>query len=137
MRRSTKWTIIIAVFCLIVIAIGLVVYFSVFHKDAYHVAAVGDTTYQASDFKGSELKLYKNGTFHINIVYDGSQLFFLGVGTYTKQNGAYILQFTQAVGRQDGIVKDQMAQFAAPLTCQRSGNRIIFSDHNKQTYYFG
>ena len=137
MRRGVKWTIIIAVFCLIIVALGFVIYFTVVRKDVYHVADVDHTTYQASDFKGSELKFYKNGTFHLKIVYHEDQLFFLGIGTYVKQHDAYVLQFTQAVGRQGDTVSDQMSHFTAPLACHKSGSWLKFVDHNSQIYYFG
>ena len=137
MRRSAKLGILITILCLTVVAISLVVYFVLFRKDAYQITAVEHTAYRTSDFKGSELKLYQNGTFHIQIIYDGSQVFFIGVGTYTKKNNRYELTFTQAVGREGDTVSDQMDKFTTPLVCSKSGKGIKFTDHNKQVYYFG
>lgn len=137
MRRSVKWTILITVFCLIVLAIGCLVYFCVFHKDNYHIVAVEHTSYQASEFKNSELKFFNNGTFHVKIVHGEDELFFLGLGTYTKKGATYHLTFTQAIGRQGETITNQLDKFGEPLACPKSGNRISFVDHNHQVYYFG
>lgn len=137
MRRGVKWSIIIAALCLVLVGIGLLIYFTVFKKDGYHVAAVEHTDYTAADFAKSDLQLYSNGTFHINIVHQEKGLFFLGIGTYTQKGNDYHLTFKQAIGRQNDVVSDQMAHFTEVAICPKVGNRIKFVDHNHQVYYFG
>ena len=137
MRRGIKWSIIIAVLCLALVGIGLLVYFTLFNKNGYHVAAVEHTEYTVTDFKRSDMQLYSNGTFHIRIVHEEKGLVFLGLGTYTQKGKEYYLTFQQAIGRQNDVVSDQMAQFSDVVVCTKSGNRIKFVDHNRQVYYFG
>lgn len=136
MRRGVKLGIFIGGLCVVAAVICIVVFFAFFNKDVYHVVAVQYTKHQASDFQGSELKFYKNGTFHLHIVYDDHQTYFLGIGTYTKQNNSYTLTFTQAIGQSDTL-KDQMDNFTTPLVCKKSGGQITFMDHNGQIYFFG
>lgn len=137
MSRGAKWGLIIGGLCVAAAVVCVVVFFSFFNKNVYQVVAVQHTDYQVSDFQGSELKFYQNGTFHLQIVYGDHQTYFLGIGTYTKQNGSYTLTFTQAIGRENDNLTNQMTKFAAPLVCPKSGSRIKFVDHNNQVYYFG
>lgn len=137
MRRGVKWSIIIAVLCVVVVGIGLLVYFTVFNKKGLHVTAVEHTEYTAADFQGSDMQLYSNGTFHIRIVHKDKGLFFLGIGTYTQKGNDYYLTFRQAIGRQQDVLSDQMAKFNDVMVYTKSGNRIKFIDNNQQIYYFG
>ncbi len=137
MRRGIKWSIIVASLSVALVGIGLLVYFTVFNKNGYHVAAVEHTEYTAADFQDSDLQLYDNGTFHIRIVHRDKGLFFLGLGTYTQKGNDYYLTFQQAIGRQQNVLSDQMAKFSDVMVYTKSGNRIKFIDNNQQIYYFG
>lgn len=137
MRRGIKWSIIIAALCLALIGIGLLIYFTLFHKNGYHVVAVDHTEYTAADYQDSDMQLYSNRTFHIRIVHQEKGLVFLGLGTYTQKGNDYYLTFQQAIGRQSDVISDQLAHFSDVIVCPKSGNRIKFVDHNSQVYYFG
>ena len=42
-----------------------------------------------SDFKNSELNIYENGTFDVQIIYK-NDVHFVGLGTFTKKSNSYV-----------------------------------------------
>ena len=141
MKRGVKITIICGVILLLLIGIGVFVYFNFFHKTTYHVVGVEKTDHVVSDFADeSELKFYQNNTFHIQIKHKEIGLVFVGIGTYTKDGNTYQLSFIQAFERDtNNTIVDVTEQCNASdaIICTRSGNRIKFTDNKHQTYYFG
>lgn len=138
MKRGVKIGLIIGAILLLVVLVSLVVYFNFFAKTTYHIVGVEKTTHQAADFKAnSELKFYKNGTFHVRIEHDDIGLVLTGIGTYTLKDKTYELKFDKIYARNtEDTVVDITGQCDA-ITCKRYGNRIQFTDHNSQIYYFG
>lgn len=138
MSRKAKWTISLVTICLVLVAVGLIIYFCLFNKNTYSVVKTEHTEFTASEFQNSELRFFGNGTFHLKIIHGENEVFFLGIGTYTKHGSNYTFTFTQAVGREgDDLITNQMEKFQKPMTYHKSGNKIKFSDHNGQVYYFG
>lgn len=139
-RRGTKIAIIVTIIVtLILIGIAIPLFHNYFNRTVYHVTALADTTeFKASDFADkSELKLNKNGTFHVYIYHNEKGLSLAGIGTYKKDGDNYVLTFIQAVARDNnGDVVDYTDR-CGDITCKRSGSRIKFTDHKYQTFYFG
>lgn len=117
--------------------VGFLLYFTLFAKSAYSICAVELSDIKVEDLRESELQFYQNGTFHLQIKHQDQGLIFLGIGTYTQDSTQYVLTFTEAIGRQNDTVSNQMDHFAEPFVCVKSGNRLKFVDQNNQVYYFG
>ena len=142
MRRGVKIGIIIGVICLIFVGIGVSIYYNFTDKSTYHITTVEKTDFTVADFVDkSELRFFKNDTFHITIEHKEKGLSLTGIGTYTIDNKTYHLTFIQAYARDnEGNIVDyttECNQAATGITCTRSGNRIKFTDHKGQTFYFG
>ncbi len=137
-RRGVKIAIICAIIAVLLIGGGLIIYFSFFNKTVYHVTGVDKTDYTVADFKAnSELEFYKNGTFRIRIEHKDKGLSLTGIGTYTLDGKTYQLTFIQAFGRDTNDQVVNIIDQCDKITCTRSGNRIKFTDHKTQTFYFG
>jgi|GEM_PF-4351101 len=138
MRRGVKIGIIIGIVVVILVAIAIPVYFNFMNKTVYHVTGVEKTDFTVADFvDNSELRFFKNGTFHVQIEHKEKGLSLVGVGTYTQSSQTYQLTFVQAYARDnEGNIVDYTDQ-SSEITCERSGSRIKFIDHKGQTFYFG
>ena len=141
MKKGIKIALIVSVLVIIVAVIGGVIYFNFFNKSVYRITGLGSTTdYKVSDFTDkSTLEFFDNDTFHVHIEHKEKGISLIGIGTYTLKNKTYQLTFTQIYARDtDNQIIDITDQPAcAAITCQRSGNRIKFTDHKAQIYYFG
>ena len=140
MRRGVKIGIIIGTVVLILIGISIPIYFNFINKTAYHITGVEKTTFTVADFNDkSELELYSNGTFHIQIIHKEFGLSFTGIGTYELEEKTYHLKFIQAYARDNyGNIVDYTSQCnTSSITCTRNGSRIKFTDHKNQIFYFG
>ncbi len=138
MRRGAKVAIVVGVIVLILIGIAIPIYFNFFNKTVYHVTSVEKTEFTVADFADkSELQLNKNGTFHITIQHKTKGLSLTGIGTYTMENKTYKLTFIQAYARDnEGNIVDYTNN-CNEITCTIAGNRIKFTDHKYQIFYFG
>lgn len=146
MKRGVKIGIICGTIGIILLCIGIYVYFNFFKKETYEIVGIEKTTYKVADFtKNSELKFYDNHTFHIRIEHKDVGLCFTGIGTYTLEGKTYNLEFVQAFGRDTEnqivdimpMMDDDDNYIIDKITCTRSGNRIKFIDHKSQIFYFG
>ena len=143
MKRGVKIALIITVVVIILIAIAIPLYYSFTSKTIYHISGVEKTEFTTSDFVDkSELKLYKNGTFHIVIEHKEKGLSLVGIGTYQNDGKEYQLKFEKLFARDndsnvvDYTTNEHKTERDA-ISCTRSGNRIKFIDHKAQTFYFG
>ena len=137
-RRGVKIGIIIALVVIILIAIAVPLYFNFANKSAYHVTGVEKTEFTASDFVDkSELKFYKNGTFHVHIEHKEKGLSLSGIGTYKQEDKTYQLTFLQAYARDNNGTIVDYTDKCNEITCVRTGSRIKFTDHKYQIFYFG
>ena len=138
MRRGVKIALIISIVVLILIGIAIPIYFNFMNKNTYFITRVEKTEFTSKDFvENSNLQLNKNGTFHVNIAHKEKGLSLTGIGTYTVQDKTYHLHFTQAYARDnEGNIVDYTTQ-SSNITCMRVGNRIKFTDHKYQIFYFG
>ena len=138
MKRGVKIALICAAVLILVLIIGLVVYLNFFAKSGYRIVGLEKTDHQVSDFAdNSELQFFKNGTFHVRIEHKEIGLILTGIGTYTKDGDTYELKFIQAYARDTNDTVIDITKNCEAITCKRSGNRIRFTDHNSQIYYFG
>ena len=138
MGRKTKWAIGISCGLFVVLAVYLILYFVIWDKDVRKITSLDHTTYKASEFKQSEMRLFGPGTFHIKIIRGKNELFFLGIGTYKRDGNKYIFTFVTAIGsRTDEGIIDVLDDMKDRPPSTVSGSRIKFSDHNGQIYYFG
>ena len=146
MKRGVKIGLICGAIALILACVIIYVYFNFFAKDTYKIVGVEKTTYKVTDFtKNSELKFYDNNTFHIRIEHKDVGLCLTGIGTYTLEGKTYQLEFIQAFGRNTenqiidilSSVDDNDTYEVDKITCVRTGNRIKFTDHKSQIFYFG
>ena len=127
LKRGSKIAIIISIVALALVGITLTLYFVFFKKDSYQLVDVEATEFSADDFtKTSKLVLNRNNTLSLT-----------GIGKYTLDGKTYKLTFIKVFARDinDSIV--DITEEAQDITCTRSGNRIKFTDHKFQTYYFG
>ena len=140
-RRSTKIAIIVIIVTVILIGIAVPLYFNFANKSVYHVTGLEKTTFTVEDFaEHSELRFYKNGTFHVRLEHKEHGLLMTAIGTYTLDGKTYQLTFTQAYGRNasdDSTDIVDITEQCKKISCVRSGNRIKFIDHNSQIFYFG
>lgn len=138
MKRGIKIGIICAVVLLFVVLVGLIVYFNFFAKTSYRIVGVEKTDYTVKDFvDNSELKFFKNSTFHVRIEHRDKGLVLTGIGTYQLNGDTYELKFVQVYARDTSNTVVDITDQCDAITCKRSGNRIKFTDHNSQIYYFG
>ena len=139
MKRGAKIGLICGIIAVVLIIVAIVIYFVFFNKNDYRVVGVEKTDYQVADFvDNSRLKFYDNNTFHIHIEHKSNGLSLTGIGTYTLEGNTYKLQFTQAYARNtSNIIVDITNTQSKEITCTRSGNRIKFTDHKYQVFYFG
>ena len=138
LKRSTKTGIIIAIIAVLLVGIALALYFTIFKKDSYHIVDVEATEFSAKDFtENSELIFNKNNTFSIRIEHKEKGLSLTGIGTYTLDGKTYQLTFVQAFARDVNNTIIDITNETAEITCTRTGNRIKFTDHKFQIYYFG
>lgn len=138
LKRSTKIGIIAAIIAAILIIAVSVVYFAFIKKDNYHIVDVEATEFSAKDFsEKSELLFNKNKTFSIRIEHKDKGLSLTGIGTYTLEGSTYTLTFVQAYARDINNTIIDITDQTEKITCTRSGNRIKFTDHKFQIYYFG
>ena len=142
MRRGIKIGIIITILVIAIVGVGFTIYFNFNNKNAYRVTAVEKTDFTVADFVDkSELQFSQNDTFHIQIIHKEKGLSLIGIGTYTLDNKTYHLTFIQAYARDnEGNIVDYTTtcnNAETGITCTRSGNRIKFTDHKGQTFYFG
>lgn len=138
LKRGSKIAIIISIVALALVGITLTLYFVFFKKDSYQLVDVEATEFSADDFtKTSKLVLNQNNTFSIRIEHKTKGLSLTGIGKYTLDGKTYKLTFIKVFARDinDSIV--DITEEAQDITCTRSGNRIKFTDHKFQTYYFG
>ena len=137
-KRSTRITIIISVIVVIIIGIAIPLYFNFSSKTAYQVTAVEKTEFTAADFaEKSELQFNANGTFHVHIAHKEKGLSLTGIGTYTTEGKTYQLKFIEIFARDNnGDIVNYMDK-CNDITCARVGNRIKFTDHKYQIFYFG
>lgn len=138
MRRGAKVAIIVAVIIVILIGVAIPIYFNFLNKTTYHITGVEKTEFTVTDFVDkSELQLNKNGTFHVTIQHKTKGLSLTGIGTYTLDNKTYKLTFIQAYARDnEGNIVDYTNN-CNDITCTLVGNRIKFTDHKYQIFYFG
>ena len=140
MKRGVKIGLIAGTVLIMVLVIGLVLYFNLTNKAAYHIVGVERTDHTAKDFvDGSELQFFDNGTFHVIIKHKTIGLVLTGIGTYELNNNTYELTFTKVLARNTNNTMEDITntEVCNAITCKRSGNRITFTDHNAQIYYFG
>lgn len=137
MSRRTKLGLSILLVIIAIAVVSFLLYFTLFAKSAYKICAVDLSEIKVENLRESELQLYENGTFHLQITHQEQGLIFLGIGTYTQDNAQCVLTFEQAIGRQNDTLSNQMNHFNAPFVCVKSGNRLKFVDQNNQVYYFG
>ena len=137
-RRGAKVAIAVGVIILILIAIAIPVYFNFLNKTVYRLTGVEKTEFTVADFVDqSELQFNKNGTFHVTIQHKTKGLSLTGVGTYTLEDKTYKLTFIQAYARDnEGNIVDY-TDHCNEITCTLAGNRIKFTDHKYQIFYFG
>ncbi len=138
MRRGAKIALIITIIVLILIGIAIPVYFNFFNKTIYHVTGVEKTEFTVADFaEKSQIQFNPNGTFHVIIEHKERGLSLIGIGTYTLENKTYHLNFQQVYARNnEGNIVNYTDQCSA-ITCTLTGNRIKFTDHKYQIFYFG
>ena len=138
MKRGAKVGLICGIVTLILIAVAVAVYFTMFSKESYKVVGIEKTDYKVGDFvKKSNLKFFDNNTFHIHIEHEGNGLSLTGIGTYTKEGKTYNLEFIEIYGRDTNNQIVNLMDKSQEITCTRSGNRIKFTDHKYQIFYFG
>jgi len=138
LRRGTKIALIIGIIVLILIGIAIPVYFNFFNKTVYHVTGVEKTEFTVADFaEKSQIQFNKNGTFHVIIEHKEKGLSLTGIGTYTLENKTYHLNFTQAYARNNESNIVDYTDQCSDITCTLTGNRIKFTDHKYQIFYFG
>lgn len=145
MKRGVKIGLICGAILVVLIGIGIFIYFNFFAKDTYQLVGVEITDFEVADFTDdTEIKFYKNNTFHIHIEHKDLGLSLTAIGTYTLENKTYHLEFTQAYSRNvyneieniTSALNDENSDLPK-ISCTRSGNRIKFIDHKSQIYYFG
>lgn len=138
MKRGVKIGIICGVIIVLLIIVSIIVYFAFFQKKEYRVVGVEKTDYEVADFaEKSELKFFENKTFHIHIEHKENGLSLSGIGTYTTEGNTYNLKFIQAYARDVNNIIIDVTNLSNEITCTRSGNRIKFTDHKYQIFYFG
>lgn len=138
MKRGVKIGLIIGITAIVLVLAAVVVYFTVFYKKTYQVVGVEKTDYKVADFvKDSELQFFDNKTFHIHIEHEGNGLSLTGIGTYTKEGKTYKLEFIKLYGRDTNNMIVDLMDKREEITCTTSGNRIKFTDHKYQIFYFG
>lgn len=138
MGRRGKIAIIIIAVILILIGIAVPFYFYCLNKTDYAITGIEKNGLKVEDFVAdSKLQFYQNGTFYVQIKHKDKGLSFTGIGTYKQDGKTYQLKFYRAYARnnEDNIV-DYTDQ-CNDITCVRTGNRIKFTDHKSQTFYFG
>ncbi len=138
MGRRGKIAIIVVTVVLILLGIAIPVYFAFINKPVYHITGVEKTTFTVADFADkSELQFFDNGTFHVRIEHKIEGLSLTGIGTYTQDGKTYKLKFHKAYARDNhGDIVDY-TNYCDRITCIRTGNRIKFTDHKFQIFYFG
>lgn len=138
MKRGTKIALICGVIALILVIAAVAIYFIFFAKKTYKIVGIEKTDYKVADFVDqSQLRFFDNNTFHVHIAHKGNGLALTGIGTYTQEGKTYKLTFTQLYGRNVSNVIVDLTEEAKNITCVKSGNRIKFTDHKSQIYYFG
>ncbi|MCQ2381981.1 MAG: hypothetical protein MJ054_01610 [Clostridia bacterium] len=137
-RRNVKLIIIIGVILTLLVGISVAIYITYKNKSEYHVIDVDKTEFTKADFvEKSSLKFYSNGTFHVTIEHKDKGLSLAGIGTYEVDKKIYHLTFTKAYARDnEGNIVEYTNQ-CDNITCLRTGNRIKFTDHKNQIFYFG
>jgi hypothetical protein len=146
MTKRRKYFIYLLIFLLVgVIAFALIyqfVYMPAKPKRIVELQENEGINWTVENFKTSEIKFFKNGTFHIRIYNSATeQLVFIGIGTFKKTNKYYMLDFVEAHGNgQLGNIADTMDELNKNEKIkqgQRKGlNRVRFVDHNGEIYYF-
>ena len=133
MTRRTKWLISGIILVFVLASVGLILFFTLNRHDSYKICGLEHNEYTVADFVDkSELKFYANNTFHLRIEHKDKGLSLLGIGTYTSTNDTYTLTFTAALDHQFNKLD------LDPIVCERSNNRIKFTNpNNGQVYYFG
>ena len=138
MKRGVKISIICSTIALVLIITVIAAYFIFFAKKTYKVVGVDKTLYKVADFVDqSQLRFFDNDTFHVHIAHKGNGLSFTGIGTYEIKGKEYKLTFTQAYARNASNIIVDLTEESKNITCVKSGNRIKFTDHKAQIYYFG
>ena len=138
MKRGTKIALICGVIALILVIAAVAIYFIFFAKKTYKIVGIEKTDYKVADFVDqSQLRFFDNNTFHVHIAHKGNGLALTGTGTYMQEGKTYKLTFTQLYGRNVSNVIVDLTEEAKNITCVKSGNRIKFTDHKSQIYYFG
>ena len=138
MKRGVKIGIICGVVFVLLLCVGLFVYFNFFAKTSFHIVGVEKTSYDIDDYvKESELQFHKNNTFHVQIEHKEIGLLLTGIGTYTLEGDTYKLTFIEAFARDTNNTIVNILGKSNEITCTRSGNRIKFVDDKAQIYYFG